>query len=184
MEELELHCVDERPLVGWRPFRVRRAEVGLLLSAPLVHDPDFEHFPAKQVVATCYARAHPAPAPGCRCGLYAAIEGTLDSLSGYLADSAHDRDPPVYAEVACTGRVCVDARGARAERIEVLRLATSPSAWPDEAAHAEAVAELAERYGVDVCDPDLVPDWVLANAKPRGAPPDGATVDLGALRLP
>jgi hypothetical protein len=134
--------------------------------------------------STCYDQAHRAPAPGCRCGLYAAIEGTLDSLSGYLIDSAHDRDPPVYAEVACTGNVFVDMRGARAERIEVLRLATSPSAWRDSAEHAEAVAELAGRYGIDVCDLDVVPSWVLTNAKPRGAPPDGATIDLGALRLP
>lgn len=46
--------------------------------------------------------------------LRAAIEGTLDSLSGYLRDSAHDRDPVVYAEVACTGRVFIDVRGVRA----------------------------------------------------------------------
>ena len=62
--------------------------------------------------ATCYDSDHLAPAPGCRCGLYAALEGTLDSLSGYLSDSAHDPDPAIYAEVACTGRVFVDRRGS------------------------------------------------------------------------
>ena len=74
---------------------------------------------------------HPAPACSCRCGLYAAIEGTLDSLPGYLSDSAHDRDPPIHGEVACTGRVFVDSRGVRAPRIEILQLATSASPWPD-----------------------------------------------------
>jgi hypothetical protein len=86
-----------------------------------------------------------------RCGLYAAIEGTLDSLSGYLSDSAHDRDPAVYAQVACTGRVFVDVRGVRAQRIEVLRLATSGSLCPDPGLHARAVAELSQRYRVEVC---------------------------------
>jgi hypothetical protein len=113
---------------------------------------------------------HPAPAPGCRCGLYATIEGTLDSLSGYLDDSAHDDDPPIYAEVACTGRVFVDVRGVRAQRIEVVRLATSASLWPDPGVQAQAVADLSERYSRDEmphelgCDDGRVspglPPWV------------------------
>jgi hypothetical protein len=124
---------------------------------------------------------HPAPAPGCRCGLYATIEGTLDSLSGYLDDSARDDDPPIYAEVACTGRVFVDVRGVRAQRIEVVRLATSASLWPDPGVQAQAIADLSERYGVELCDLDVVPNWVLANVLPHGAPPDDAAVDLDAL---
>jgi hypothetical protein len=102
-----------------------------VLSAPLIHNPDFERFPSRAIEATCYPRDHPAPVPGCRSGLYAAIEGTLDSLSGYLGDSAHDDDPPIYAEVTCTGRVFVDLPGVRAQRIEVIRLATLASLWPD-----------------------------------------------------
>ena len=183
MDERELQCPEARPLVGWRLFRVRRSENGFVLSAPLIHDTDFERFPSRTIDATCYDVDHPAPAPGCRCGLYAAIEGTLDSLSGYLSDSAHDADPPIYAEVACTGRVFVDLRGVRAQRIEVLRLATSPSLWPDPGVHAHAVAELSERYGVDVSDLDVLPKWVLANARPQGAPPEGAAVDLDALLI-
>ncbi len=163
MQERELHVPDEQPLIGWRLFRVRRSESGLVLSAPLIHNPDFERFPAKAIDAVCYQADHPAPAPGCRCGLYAAIDGTLDSLSGYLSDSAHDRDPPVYAEVACTGRVFVDARGVRAGRIEILRLATPASLWPGAALPAQAVAELGERYGVEVYGHGVVPQWVLAN---------------------
>jgi hypothetical protein len=181
MQERELHVPDEQPLIGWRLFRVRRSESGLVLSAPLIHNPDFERFPAKAIDAVCYQAGHPAPAPGCRCGLYAAIDGTLDSLPGYLADSAHDRDPPVYAEVACTGRVFVDARGVRAERIEILRLATPAPLWPDAGLHAQAVAELSQRYGVEVCGHAVVPQWVLANVMPQGAPPEDAAIDLDAL---
>ncbi len=183
MEERELICSDERPLVGWRLFRVRRAAGGQVLGAPLIHNPDFEQFPLKDIVATCYDHDHPAPAPFCRCGLYAAIEGTLDSLTGYLLDSAHDHDPAVYAEVACTGRVFVDMRGLRAERIRVLRIAASPSAWPDPDAYAEAVAALRGRYGIDVSGLEVVPRWVTANAMPQGAPADGSSVDLDALTI-
>lgn len=181
MEERELQCPEARPLVGWRLFRVRRSEGGFVLSAPLIHDRGFERFPSPTMEATCYEDDHPAPAPGCRCGLYAAIEGTLDSLAGYLSDSAHDQDPPIYAEVACTGRVFVDRRGVRAQRIEVVRLATAVSLWPDPGLHALAVADLGDRYGVEVCGLDVLPRWVLANARPQGAPADGAAVDLDAL---
>jgi hypothetical protein len=183
MEERELQCPEARPLIGWRLFRVRWSESGFVLSAPLIHNPDFERFPSRTIEATCYGGDHPAPAPGCRCGLYAAIEGTLDSLPGYLSDSAHDDDPPIYAEVACTGRVFVDLRGVRAQRIEVIRLATSASLWPDPGVQAQAVARLSERYGVEVCDLDVMPKWVLANAMPQGAPPEGAAVDLDALLM-
>jgi hypothetical protein len=181
MEERELYVPDEQPLIGWRLFRVRRSESGVVLSAPLIHDPDFERFPSKTIEAVCYETEHPAPAPGCRCGLYAAIDGTLDSLSGYLSDSAHDRDPPIYAEVACTGRVFVDMRGLRAQRIEILRLATSASLWPDPGRRARAVAELSDRYRVLVCGLSVVPLWVVANVMPQGAPPDDAAIDLDAL---
>ncbi len=88
-----MHLPEEHPLIGWRLFRVRRSGSGFVLSAPLIHNPGFERFPSPAIDAICYQAGHPAPAPGCRCGLYAAIEGTLDSLPGYLSDSAHDRDP-------------------------------------------------------------------------------------------
>jgi hypothetical protein len=181
VEERELHFAAERPLIGWRLFRVRRPESGFVLSAPLIHNPDFERFPSKTIDAVCYQADHPAPAPGCRCGLYAAVDGTLDSLAGYLSDSAHDLDPPVYAEVACTGRVFVDSRGVRAQRIEILRLATAAPLSPDRRLHAEAVAELSARYGVEVSGPGGVPRWVVANVMPQGAPPENAAVDLDAL---
>src|SRR5215472_10393731 len=181
VEERELHLPAEKPLIGWRLFRVRRSESGFVLSAPLIHNPDFEHFLSPAIEATCYQAEHTAPAPGCRCGLYAAIEGTLDSLSGYLSDSAHDRDPPIYAEVACTGRVFVDLRGVRAQRIEILRLATSASLWPDPGLQAQAVGELRQRYCVEVCGLGVVPQWVVANVMPQGAPPEDAATDLDAL---
>lgn len=181
MEERELHVPAKHPLIGWRLFRVRRSEDGFALWAPLIHNPDFERFPSRTIDAICYQAEHPAPAPGCRCGLYAAIGGTLDSLPGYLSDSAHDRDPPIYAEVACTGRVFVDSRGVRAQRIEILRLATSASLWPDLGLQAQAVAELCQRYRVEVCGLGVVPPWVVANVMPQGAPPEDASIDLDDL---
>lgn len=181
MEERELHFPDEQPLIGWRLFRVRRSDSGFVLSAPLIHNPDFERFPWRTIDAVCYQAEHPAPASGCRCGLYAAIEGTLDSLPGYLSDSAHDRDPPIYAEVACTGRVFVDARGVRAQRIEIIRLATPDPLWPDRALQAQAVAELSKRYRIEVCGLGVAPHWVVANLMPQGAPPEDAAIDLDEL---
>lgn len=181
MEERELSFPEERPLSGWRLFRVRWSETGFLLSAPLIHNPGFERFPARTIEAICYQAEHPAPAPGCRCGLYAAVDGTLDSLPGYLSDSAHDRDPPIYAEVACIGRTFVDLRGVRAQRVEVLRLATASSVWPGRGLQAQAVAELSERYCVEVCGFGIVPQWVLGNVRPQGAPAEDAAVDLDAL---
>jgi hypothetical protein len=181
MDERELRFSEERPLVGWRLFRARRSESGLVLSAPLIHNPDFERFPAPIIDAVCYEADHPAPAAGCRCGLYAAIDGTLDSLPGYLRDSARDHDPVVYAEVACTGRIFIDVRGVRAQRIAILRLAMSVSPWPDPGLQARVVADLSRRYRVEICGPDVLPQWVTANALPYGAAPDNAAVDLDAL---
>lgn len=181
MEERELHIPSEEPLIGWRLFRVRRSESGFMLSAPLIHNPGFEPFPSRTIEAICYQAEHPAPAPGCRCGLYAAVDGTLDSLSGYLHDSAHDRDPPVYAEVGCTGRVFVDSRGVRAQRIEILRLAAPASLWPDPDLQSQAVAELRQRYCVEVCELGVVPQWVVGNVMLQGAPAEDAAIDLDAL---
>ncbi len=88
---------------------------------------------------------------------------------------------PIYAEVACTGRVFVDSRGGRAQRIEILRLASPDPPWKDPDLQAQAVAELSERYRVDVCGLDVVPQWVVANVMPQGAPPEDAAIDLDAL---
>lgn len=151
------------------------------MSAPLIHDPDFERFPSRFIEATCYERDHRTPAPACRCGLYAPVEGTLDSLSGYLKDSAHDLDPCIYAEVACTGRVFLDARGVRAQKIEILKLATSSSSWPSAEVQKQVTAALGVRYGVDVFDLTILPEWLIRNVMSRGVPGSGATIDLKAL---
>jgi hypothetical protein len=75
MDEQALPCPEEQPLIGWRPFSRAPSSAGFVLSAPLIHNPDFERFPSRTIEATCYQREHPAPAPGCRCGPYAALEG-------------------------------------------------------------------------------------------------------------
>jgi hypothetical protein len=153
-----------------------------VLSSPMYHDPDPAPWPQATQVATCY-KQHPAPAPGCRCGIYGSIRGTLDSLPGYLYDTAHDHDPWAYAEIACSGRVFVDARGVRAEHAEILRIALAESCWPDDAAQAAASRSLRERYGVPVGGLDQVPEWVMRNHRLAGPPPDDAALDLDMLDL-
>jgi hypothetical protein len=104
----------------------------------------------------------------CRCGIYAAVAGTLDSLPGYLLDTAYDDDLWAYAEIACSGRVFVDMRGVRAERAEIVRIALPDSCWPDEVALDTAKRMLRERYGVPVNGLDSVPDWVTGNRREAG----------------
>jgi hypothetical protein len=64
--------------------------------------------------------------------------------------------------------VFLDPRGVRAQRIEILRLATSAPLWPDPGLHAQAVAELSARYRVEVCGPGVVPLWVAKLARRVG----------------
>jgi hypothetical protein len=187
IEERELRFTAEEPLLAWRLFRIRRTGDDLLLSSPMYDDPDPTPWP-KAKTAAC-TEPHSAPAAGCRCGLYAAVEGTLDSLPGYLRDNVQDEDPWAYAQIACSGRVFLDFRGVRAEHAEVVRIALAEECWPDEAALADAQRVLSELYGVPVGGLAAAPGWL--NRKPReaggradgkeGPPPDGATLDLDSL---
>jgi hypothetical protein len=74
--------------------------------------------------------------------LYVAVQGTLDSLAGYLLDSEHDHDPVVYAEVAYTGRLFVDKRGARVQCIP-----TSTPSCSASGAHTVSNRPLSEHLG-------------------------------------
>ena len=178
IEERELHYPPDSPLRAWRLFRVRAIGSDLVLSSPMYHDPDPPPWPDLASVASCY-EDHPAPAAGCRCGIYAAVPGTLDSLPGYLLDTAHDDDLWAYAEIACTGRVFVDMRGVRAERAEIVRIAL-PDSYP---ALDAAMRKLHERYGVPVSGLDGVPDWVTGNRRTAGRPSDDVNLDLDLDRL-
>jgi hypothetical protein len=182
IEERELHYSPDSPLRAWRLFRVRALGADVVLSSPMYHDPDPPPWPAVRSVAACY-QDHPAPAPGCRCGIYAAVPGTLDSLPGYLLDTAHDADLWAYAEVACSGRVFVDMRGVRAERAEIVRIALPDSGWPAGVALDTAKRMLHERYGVPVGGLDGVPGWVTGNQREAGRPPDEVSLDLDLDRL-
>ena len=148
----------------------------------MYHDPDPTPWPHVSSTAVCY-EDHPAPTPGCRCGIYAVIPGVLDSLPGYLVDTAHKSDPWAYAEVACSGRVFVDKRGIRAEHAEILRIALAESCWPDDATLDDAKRLLYDRYRVPITGLDQVPDWVTENLREAGPPPDEATLDLGLLDI-
>jgi hypothetical protein len=182
IEERELNYSPDSPLLAWRLSRVRAFGAGLVLSSPMYHDPDPPPWPEVRSVASCY-NGHPAPAPGCRCGIYAAVAGTLDSLPGYLLDTAHDDDPWAYAEIACTGRVFVDMRGVRAERADIVRIALPDADWPGQVALGAAKRMLHERYGVPVGGLDGVPDWVTGNQRDAGRPPDAVNLDLNVDRL-
>ena len=161
---------------------MRAGEDGLVLSSPMYHDPEPPPWPRLGSEASCFER-HAAPAPGCRCGIYAAVQGTLDSLPGYLLDTAYERDPWAYAEVACTGRVFVDMRGVRAERAELLRIALSEPSWPDRHAFEAARRLLLERYRVPVAGIEDVPAWVTENRRGQGPPPVEADLDLDLEKL-
>lgn len=176
IEERELFYPPEAPLRAWRLFRVRECSDGPVLSSPMYHDPDPPPWPETGSTASC-PEGHPAPAAGCRCGIYAAVEGTLDSLPGYLLDTAYDRDPWAYAEVACNGRVFIDMRGVRSERAEILRLALPRSTFPS------ASGLLADRYRVPVGGLEDVPAWVTENRRDQGPPPDGVDLDLDLDKL-
>lgn len=190
IEERELHFTQRAPLLGWRLFRVRDLGGGPLLASPMYDDPDPTPWP-KVKIAACN-ESHSAPAAGCRCGLYAAVDGTLDSLPGYLRDNAHDEDPWAYAEVACSGRVFLDMRGVRAERAEVVRIALAEQCWPDDEALAEVKRALSERYEVPVGGLADAPEWLTRNQRiephgrtdgREGPPPDDASLDLDSLNL-
>jgi hypothetical protein len=183
MVERELHFTPRAPLLAWRLFRIREDLDGPLLSSPMYHDPDPPPWPAAARRAACH-EGHPAPAPGCRCGIYAAIPGTLDSLPGYLLDTDYDADPWAYSEIACSGRVFLDLRGVRVERAEVVRITLAEQCWPDEAALEDVRIALGARYGVPVGSLGEAPSWLSGNLRDQGPPPAEATLDLDTLELP
>jgi hypothetical protein len=182
IEERELHYAPEAPLLAWRLFRVRGSEDGLVLSSPMYHDPDPPPWPGVVSEARC-CEGHAAPASGCRCGIYAAIPWTLDSLPGYLLDTAYDPEPWAYAEVACSGRMFVDMRGIRAERAKIVRIALPEPAWPDSHLLEDARRLLRQRYRVSVGGLEAVPAWVTGNRRDHGPPPDHVNLDLDLSEL-
>jgi hypothetical protein len=148
----------------------------------MYHDPEPPPWPEVVSAARCH-EDHPVPARGCRCGIYAAIPGTLDSLPGYLLDTTYDPDPWAYAEVACSGRVFVDMRGVRAERAAIVCIALAESAWSEPRALQHARRLLRQRYHVPVGGLDEVPSWVGGNRRDQGPPPDEVKLDLDVRRL-
>lgn len=185
IEERLLHFPPQVALHAWRLFRLRTEGQGLVLSSPMYHDDTTGRtplWPCPEAAATCY-KGHPAPSPGCRCGIYGSVAGTLDSLPGYLRDTAYEHDPWAYAEIACYGRVFVDMRGVRAGHARLVRIALPGTGWPDQAGPGDAARMLRDRYGVPVGGTECVPRWLAANVRPGGPPPDGESLDLDLARL-
>jgi len=185
IEERLLHFPPQAALHAWRLFRVRTEGTRLVLSSPMYHDDTTgltPLWPYPEAEATCH-KGHPAPSPGCRCGIYGAVAGTLDSLPGFLHDTAYEHDPWAYAEIACYGRVFVDMRGVRAEHASLVRIALPDSGWPDQAGPGEASRMLRDRYGVPAGGMECVPQWLIANVRPGGPPPDSQSLNLDLGRL-
>jgi hypothetical protein len=180
-DERELWFTRRAPLLGWRLFRVRRLPDGYALCAPMIHSPAPPPWQPGVTVARCLEHDHAAPAPGCRCGIYAAIEGTLDSLSGYLLDTGYDGEPWAYAEVACSGRLLLDARGLRCEEAVVVQIALAEGSFASADERGRASEGLAARYGVRVGASAAAPGWLTANPRGRGEPFETESVDLSVL---
>jgi hypothetical protein len=180
-EERELRLTREEPLFAWRLFRVRLLPDGYALGAPMIHSPRPPPWKTGVNVAQCLEHDHAAPAPGCRCGIYAAIEGTLDSLPGYLVDTAYDSDPWTYAEVACSGRVFLDARGLRCEEAMLVRIALVEESFASTDERVRAEGDLAARYRARVGSSAAAPSWLIENSRGQGAPEDSEWTDLSTL---
>ncbi len=181
IEERELSFTHEEPLLAWRLFRVRRIAEGYVLCSPMIHSPAPPPWEPGVALAVCFESDHAAPAPGCRCGIYGAVEGTLDSLPGYLLDTRYDGDPWVYAEIACSGRIFLDARGVRCEEALLVRIALAEESFPTAVERECAREGLATRYGVPTQLSDTVPAWLINNARKQGPPHDAEDIDLAAL---
>ena len=185
IEERLLRVSPEATLPAWRLFRLRADGTRLVLSSPMYHDDTTgltPAWPSLEAEATCY-KGHSAPAPGCRCGIYGAVAGTLDSLPGYLRDTAYESDPWAYAEIFCYGRVFVDMRGVRAEYARLVRIALPDSSGAGKAALDDTSRMLRDRYGVPVAGMECAPGWLTANRRPGGPPPDDESLDLDLARL-
>jgi hypothetical protein len=169
-DETELRFTREAPLFARRLFRVRSLGEGYALCSPMIHRPAPPPWRPGLTVARCAEHDHAAPVPDCRCGIYGAVEGTLDSLPGYLRDTAYDGDPWAYAEIACTGRVFMDARGVRSEEAQLVQIALAEESFMSAGEHARAAEDLKERYGVLVASADAAPAWLTENVREHGSP--------------
>jgi hypothetical protein len=69
-------------------------------------------------------------------------------------------------------------RGIRAEHAKLVRIALPESARP-----GEASPMLRDRYGVPAGGMENVPQWVTANVRPGGPPPDSESLNLDLARL-
>jgi len=69
------------------------------------------------------------------------------------------------------------------ERARLARIALAESAWPSQAWLDEASRMLRDCYGVPVGGVECIPEWVTANVRPGGGPPDGEGLSLDLARL-
>jgi hypothetical protein len=116
------------PIEGWRAWRLRRTDAGLLRIAPTTPRPDWE--PGVAIHATCTAgderlymilnpelvEFHRSPEPGCTCGVHAMKDPRR------LRRSRPGKNAGVIGTVSMWGRVVEHTKGWRAEYAYPARL--------------------------------------------------------------
>lgn len=120
--------------------------------------------PNDNMVAAClgseYSAAHPAPAPGCHCGIHAhhpfgaGVEVLAESLATPESGFANGIGWTVYGVISAWGRVEVHADGFRAERARPVALLIARN-WHD-TTYGRAIEETAAEYvlPVIIVEPD------------------------------
>jgi hypothetical protein len=144
----------------------------------MIHSPAPPPWRPGLAVARCVEHDHAAPAAGCRCGIYAAVEGTLDSLPGYLRDTAYGSDPWAYAEIACSGQVFLDARGVRCGEARLVQIALVEDSFVSVDERVGATEALSALYGVPVGSSDATPAWLTKNVREEGPPSADAELSV------
>jgi hypothetical protein len=74
-------------------------------------------------------------------------------------------------------------RGVRAEHAKLVRIALPGTGWPAETPPDEPSRMLRDRYGAPVGGMECVPQWLTANVRPGGAPPEDESLNLNLARL-
>lgn len=137
-----LTVVPASAATGWRYWLLARRD-GVWRLRSVSHR-RFAWLPGEAMVASCVGSGHPAPDPGCACGVYGAADLAALQAHGLCLPFAG----VAVGEVALWGRLVVDADAYRAERGYPTSLSVVRGTL-DEPAVEEATASLGD-YGVAV----------------------------------
>lgn len=129
------------PVIGWRYWHLEFDPVRL----GSVTQRGYSWKPGRPIHARCASSGHPAPAPGCACGVYAGVDLAALCEHGLCLPAGG----LVVGEVATWGLVLTEEDGYRGEygyphRLSVVEETVAAGALPN------ALAALATAYGVPV----------------------------------